>query len=192
MASHYPDINAGSGILAARGNLVAQMAQVQNQAQENANKSIQNIADTFHKHQDRIDKQKERDEEKEFRAKSFAEQQRMNNANIELQKKRNQIAKQEADTNAKIGAAKAYATTQQGRQIQQDVKITNDFINKEKEYEEKLKAEQKAKAEAAQNNNNITPINEPQAQNPLYNDDVIKNLIKQGVRSPIAFSKGTK
>lgn len=190
MASHYPDINAGSGILAARGNLVAQMAQVQNQAQENANKSIQNITDTFHKHQDRIDKQKERDEEKEFRAKSFAEQQRMNNENIRLQEQRNQIAQQEANTNAKIGGAKAYTTTQQGRQIAQDVKITNDFINKEKEYEEKLKAEEKAKAKA-QNNNDITPINTPQPQNFLLNIPLIKEF-KDGVLDPIIKAKGTK
>lgn len=190
MASHYPDINAGSGILAARGNLVAQMAQVQNQAQENANKSIQNITDTFHKHQDRIDKQKERDEEKEFRAKSFAEQQRMNNENIRLQERRNQIAQQEANTNAKIGGAKAYTTTQQGRQIAQDVKITNDFINKEKEYEKKL-AEEKAKAAAAANNNDITPINEPQAQNFLLNIPLIKEF-KDGVLDPIIKAKGTK
>lgn len=190
MASHYPDINAGSGILAARGNLVAQMAQVQNQAQENANKSIQNIADTFHKHQDRIDKQKERDEEKEFRAKSFAEQQRMNNANLELKEKELKIAKQNADAKSKLANAQAYATTQQGRQIQQDVKITNDFINKEKEYEKKL-AEEKAKAAAAANNNDITPINTPQPQNFLLNIPLIKEF-KDGVLNPIIKAKGTK
>lgn len=148
----YPDISAGSALLAARGSAVADIAKAQNQATENVVKSIQGISDNLQRWQDRVDKQNAAREEREFRAQSFAEQVRANKANEALKDRQIKIDEKLLPARDKLLRGQAYNQSSQGALNSQQKKWGDDFVAREQEAAKKA-AEQ-------QGNNTITPIDE--------------------------------
>lgn len=200
MAAAYPDINTGSSLLAARGNVVAQMAQVQNQANENVAKSLQGISDTLLKHQDAINKQKADKEDRDFRAATFAEQQRANKANEDLKQKSLELEKENLGIKGKLSKAQIADMYAGAGLKNQQKKWGDDFANREAEEiarqkaeKEKLEAERIAaeKAKATKQDNNIVAIEEAKATDVLSKIPVV-NLIKKGIYDPIVNAKVTK
>lgn len=172
MAAIYPDINAGSSLLAARGSAVAEMARAQNQSSENFVKAIQGIGENLQKWQEGIDKRKDAKEEKEFRAKTFAEQQRTNRERENIDKKRIALEEDLLPAKQKLMKSQAWETNTRAGLNAQQKKWGDDFKKREDDYNAKLKAENEAKlkeAEAKANQADITPINEAKpAQQGLF------------------------
>lgn len=169
MAAIYPDINAGSSLLAARGSAVAEMARAQNQNSENFVKAIQGIGENLQKWQEGIDKRKDAKDEKEFRAKSFAEQQRTNRERENIDKKRIALEEELLPTKQKLMKSQAWETNTRAGLNAQQKKWGDDFKKREDDYNAKLKAENEAKeAEAKANQADITPINEAKPAQGLF------------------------